>query len=115
MCASPSISPAPPDDQDVYLVLDDFGGRLGRTWRESPEERTGRDQVLTDLLDGQFSDPVRVVAFNTVTRCARDVSREIADEILSDHNRKGLDIPAFLQNFIERRSSGRLQLGLPLG
>jgi hypothetical protein len=30
MRISPSISPAPPDDQDVYLVLDDFGGRFGR-------------------------------------------------------------------------------------
>jgi hypothetical protein len=28
----PSIAPALPDDMDVYLVLDDFGERLGRAW-----------------------------------------------------------------------------------
>jgi hypothetical protein len=36
----PSISPALPDDRDVYLVLDDFGGRLGRAWRETDEGST---------------------------------------------------------------------------
>ena len=30
MRRSPSIAPTQPDDIDVYLVLDDFGGRLGR-------------------------------------------------------------------------------------
>ena len=29
MPRSPSIAPPLPDDRDVYLVLDDFGGRLG--------------------------------------------------------------------------------------
>jgi hypothetical protein len=33
MRTSPSISPAQPDNRDVYLVLDDFGERLGRAWR----------------------------------------------------------------------------------
>ena len=31
---SPSIVP-PGNDQDVYLVLDDFGGRIGSAWREN--------------------------------------------------------------------------------
>jgi len=62
----PSIAPALPDDRDVYLVLDDFGGRLGRTWRETDDESAERHAVITDLLDGQFSNPVRVIAFNTL-------------------------------------------------
>jgi hypothetical protein len=61
-----------------------FGGTLGRAWQESPE-RVGRDQVLSDLMDGQFSDPVRVIVFNTGADHARDVSRE------SEHHRKGLN------------------------
>ncbi len=32
MRRSPSIIPES-DDRDIYLVLDDFGGRLGRAWR----------------------------------------------------------------------------------
>ena len=60
---SPSIVPDP-DNRDIYLVLDDFGGHLGRAWPEADEERTDRETVITDLMDGQFSNPVRVVAFN---------------------------------------------------
>jgi len=50
--------------RDIYLVLDDFGER-GRSWREIDEERTERETVIRDLLEGQYSDPIRVVAFNT--------------------------------------------------
>jgi hypothetical protein len=32
-------------------------------------------------MDGQFSNPVRVVAFNTAEGWSRDVSEEIADEL----------------------------------
>ena len=35
MRATPSIAAGLTDDVDVYLVLDDFGGRLGRPWREA--------------------------------------------------------------------------------
>jgi len=35
---SPSIVP-PGNDQDVYLVLDDFGGRIGSAWRENQISR----------------------------------------------------------------------------
>ena len=30
-------------------MLDDFGGRLGRAWPETDEERTDREIVITDL------------------------------------------------------------------
>jgi hypothetical protein len=63
MHSSPSIVPDP-DGRDIYLVLDDFGGRLGRAWPETDEERTDREIVITDLMTGQYSNPVRVVAFN---------------------------------------------------
>jgi hypothetical protein len=41
-------------------VLDDLGGRLGRVWREMNEEATDYQTVIRDLLEGQFSDPVRL-------------------------------------------------------
>jgi hypothetical protein len=43
MRPSPSIAATQPDDVDVYLVLDDFGERMGRAWREVDEERTDRE------------------------------------------------------------------------
>ena len=56
---TPSIVPRG-DDQDVYLVLDDLD-RFGRVWREADEEATGFEALVTDLLDGQYSNPVLIV------------------------------------------------------
>jgi hypothetical protein len=33
------------------------------------------------LLDGQYEDPVRIVAFNTAEGWSRDVTVDIADEL----------------------------------
>ena len=79
MPRSPSIVP---DDtnRDVYLVLDDFG-RLGRAWRETDEAGTSRATLVRNLLDGQYENPVRIVAFNTVEGWSRDVTVDIADEL----------------------------------
>ena len=41
MRSSPSIVPDALD-RDVYFVLDDFGERLGRSWRETDEADTDR-------------------------------------------------------------------------
>jgi hypothetical protein len=71
---SPSIVP-PGNDQDVYLVLDDFDGRLGQAWRETGVESTRLETVLADLLDGQYSNPIRVIAFNTAEGRSRDILR----------------------------------------
>ena len=115
MPRSPSIAPALPDDIDVYLVLDDFGDRLGRAWRETGEERTDRERVITDLVDGQYSDPARVVAFNTAEGWSRDVSEELADEIAQRCGMDGFDVPPFLEGFVDRHGSARpAQLPFPL-
>src|SRR5436190_3510355 len=80
MPRSPSIVPQVAD-QDIYLVLDDLGGRIGRTWREGAEEDTGRTTLIADLLKGQYSNPARVIAFNTAEGWSRDVTDDIAEEL----------------------------------
>ena len=65
MSASPSI--APEHTGVVYLVLDDLGGKLGRTWRETDEEDTDRETLICDLLDGQYASPAWIVAFGQLT------------------------------------------------
>jgi hypothetical protein len=67
---TPSIVPTG-HDQTVYLVLDDFG-RLGRCYPETDPERADLETVVSDLMSGQFNNPVRVVAFNTAERWAED-------------------------------------------
>jgi len=54
---SPSIIPGDSSGQDVYLVLDDFGGSLGSAWRETDQTRTYRARLIGDLLDGQYNAP----------------------------------------------------------
>jgi hypothetical protein len=79
MRIAPPIALVALDDQDVYLVLDDFGEYIGRSWSETDEDWTDRATMIAHLIDGQYTDPVRVVAFNTAKGWARDVSRELAD------------------------------------
>ena len=61
MRTSPSIVPG--IDRDVFLVLDDFGP-MGYAWRETNVEDTDLEAVIQDLLEGQYSNPVRVIGFN---------------------------------------------------
>jgi hypothetical protein len=67
--------------QDTYLVLDDFGGNLGRAWRETAEEDANREMLIRDLMDGQYSRPARIIAFNTAEGWSRDVTVDVADEL----------------------------------
>jgi hypothetical protein len=55
---------------------------VGRVYREIDEEETTLGSVVDDLLTGQFNNPVRVVAFNTSEGWSRDVSEDVAREVL---------------------------------
>jgi hypothetical protein len=81
MRTSPSIAPHHGPDRDVYLVLDDFGARLGHSWRETDEDAANRDALIRDLVEGEFNHPVRIIAFNTSEGWSRDVTVDIADEL----------------------------------
>ena len=72
---SPSIVPRG-DDQNVYLVVDDLG-RNGRIYREADVETTDLETVILDLLEGQYKNPIRVVAFNTAEKWSQDVSADV--------------------------------------
>jgi hypothetical protein len=79
MRTSPSIAPDGPE-QDTYIVLDDFGS-LGRAWRETDEAGANRAMLVRNLLDGQYENPVRIVAFNSTEGWSRDVTVDITDEL----------------------------------
>ena len=115
MYPAPSIAAGLPDDQEIYLVLDDFGGRLGRAWPETDEKHTDRETLITDLMTGQYSNPVRVVAFNTAEGWSRDMSEEIADELMRWYAERDKEVPPSLEGFIDRhRTAVSEQLPLPL-
>jgi hypothetical protein len=79
MTGSPSIVPETVE-RDIYLLLDDFGD-LGRAWCEMAEGDTDRSVLIRHLLEGQFGNPARVIAFNTAAGWSRDVTGEIAREL----------------------------------
>ena len=109
---TPSIVPNGAD-QTVYLVVDSFGS-LGTAYRETDVERTDLEPVITDLMSGQFSGPVRVVAYNTAERWAQDVSRDIALEIQSRSDIDGHDVPEAVRNFVDTYAGPDRQLALRL-
>ena len=113
MRTSPSIVPRD-DDQDIYLVMDDFGGRLGLAWRETDPDSTDFEIVIRDLLDGQYSNPVRVVGFNTAEGWSRDVSEDVANELRRRCDLEMRELPRNIQEFVERFEDRR-QLKFKLG
>jgi hypothetical protein len=111
-------------DQALYLIVDRFDGP-GSACRETEAERTDLETVITDLMSGQFNDPARVVAFNTLEHWLQNISEEIALEIQTRCDIDGEDVPEPIRDFvirytrpdndkslasIERNVSGRLGL-----
>jgi hypothetical protein len=94
---APSIAP------DTYLVLEDFGTRLGRAWRETDEQAADHDTLIRNLMDGQYGHPVRIVAFNTAEGWSRDVTKDIADELRRRLIEYG-EVPRSVQAFVEAAS-----------
>lgn len=62
-------------------VHSDFG-KTGRVYREAAEADATLESIIDDLLTGQFNNPVRVIASNTSEGWSRDVSEDVAREVL---------------------------------
>jgi hypothetical protein len=108
---TPSIVPGGAD-QNIYLVMDDLG-RLGRVWREADTERTDLETVILDLIDGQYSNPVSVLGFNSFEGWSRDVSEDVAQEIRRRCDLLDRGLPPPPEEFLERHEGSR-QLTLRL-
>jgi YD repeat-containing protein len=64
MRETPSIVPESPED--IYLVINHYS-RHGTAFAETDLARANYETVVADLLRGQYSDPLRVVMYNTAT------------------------------------------------
>jgi hypothetical protein len=78
---------APSTDSTVYLVLDCA---------------TDLQTLVSDLLSSRYRHPLRVVAFDAVDGGTRDVTAEIAREVLSRAVELDRELPAALRDFLER-------------
>jgi hypothetical protein len=104
---TPSIVPNG-EDQSVYLVVDDLGSN-GRVWREADIEVADLETVVLDLLEGQYKDPILVVAFNIAEGWSRDVSEDVAKELRMRCDLQLRDVPSSIQDFVERHEGHERQ------
>jgi hypothetical protein len=100
-------------DQTAYLVIDRLG-MLGSVYRETEVERADLETIIADLMSGQFNDPIRVVAFNTLEHWSEDVSRDVALEIQTRCDIEGEDVPESIRDFVESYAGPDRQLALRL-
>jgi hypothetical protein len=84
----------------VYQVLDRIG-RAGGVWIEIGDEEANEETIVRWLIEGLFSHPLRVIAFNTDEGWARDVTRDIAWKLL-ELKRSGNDLGSAARDFVER-------------
>ena len=106
---SPNIVPYGAD-QTAYLVVDRFSG--GSVYRETEIERADLETIISDFITGQFNDPVRVVAFNTLEHWANDVSEDIAQEVQTRCDIAGEPVPEHLRDFVYAPTTRQLALRL---
>jgi len=86
-------------DYETYLVVDNID-RV-RIFRETVEEQADKETVIRDITDGQYSNPVRVIAFNTAEGWSRDVTEDIAREMIDQASRKRVPLSKPAQAFVE--------------
>jgi hypothetical protein len=101
-------------DQTVYLVVDSFSAN-GTVYRETEVERVDFETIIVDFLTGQFNDPVRVIAFNSLEHWSDDVSEVIATEIQTRCDIEGASVPEHIRDFVDRYSGPVRQLTLGPG
>ena len=68
------------------------------------EKPTSRPQtlIITDLLNGQYNNPVRIISFNTAEGWSRDVTEDIAHEIRRRCDLQRTDPSPSLESFLAR-------------
>ena len=103
---SPSLAPSAPafSSATTYIVLDDFGPNLGRAYVDTDEAQVDQKTVIENMIAGQYSNPFRVVAFNTDEGWSRDVSEDIARAVADKLEAEGRSIKNDgVRYFVERQ------------
>ena len=91
----------PSDDVTVYLVLNDHG-QFGIAYDETDPAEADRETIICNFLTGQYGNALRVVAFNTAEGWSRDVSQDIAGEVLERAFDADVNVSEDTKRFIDR-------------
>ena len=95
------MPPLPNNNTDVYIVAEDFG-HLGRAFRETDLAEADLSTIVRNMISGEYRDPLRVIAFNTVEGWSRDVSEEIAYDVLDRAYDADTTLSVGAKRFIDR-------------
>jgi hypothetical protein len=109
---TPSIVPNG-HDQNFYIVVNNYG-KLGPAFAETDLGEADLETTISDLMSGQYDDPVRVVAFNTTEHWSEDASEDVAREIMRRLDLAGGALPSSLAAFVDSHVGPDRQLTLRL-
>jgi hypothetical protein len=94
------LAPREPD-VTVHIVLNDFGP-LSSAYVETDEAEADEATIVENILSGQYSHPMRVVAFNTAEGWSRDVTEDIVRAVLIKACDEDRSIGIAAQEFLVR-------------
>ena len=109
---TPSIVPSG-DDQTFYLVINNYR-KVGTAFAETDLGEANLETTISDLMSGQYDDPVRVLAFNTSEHWSEDASEDVAREIMRRLDLAGSALPSSLAAFVDSHVGPDHQLTLRL-
>jgi hypothetical protein len=100
-------------DETVYLVVDRRRAGFDSSG-EAELERFDLESIIDDLMSGQFNDPVRVMAFNTLEHWTTDLSAEVAAEIQTRCDIEGEPVPEHVADFVRHHAGSARPFAPPV-
>jgi hypothetical protein len=103
MPALPTVS----DQDTTYIVLDDLGA-LGRFYVEASVKSSDLESVIENIVTGQYTKVVKIVAFNESEGWSRDVTQDIAIELFIRSERGHVRLVNGAAKFVEFHTGRRI-------
>jgi hypothetical protein len=94
MSTQTPLAPKLTDNVTVHIVLNDFG-ELGRAFLETDELEVDEWTIISKIISGEYSNPVRVVAFNIAEGWSRDVTEDIAQAVIERGRRENYSMGTY--------------------
>jgi hypothetical protein len=89
-----------PPEQDLHFVLCDFG-HSGQAYVETDPTEADASTIVRNLLEGQYTRPIRVLALNVEEGWVRDVSQIIADKVRTVARNQEAELTSGTREFVE--------------
>jgi Mg/Co/Ni transporter MgtE len=92
----PSFEMAAP----IHFVLCDFGP-AGRAYMETDPDAASAANIVENLLNDQYEEPLQVIAVDLAANRVEDVSAAIAQAVLDEARRRKAELADDARAFVE--------------